>query len=750
MTARVPLTLFTHVNTIQVHAVWNDPLNPTDPWNGYPYQWNLNVEVQAQVHSDPTSITPFSYNGLDVSIGDWLVFTSNGIAVEIISIASQNDSSLSIIVEDVSLYNLINNPAQTGQGIGVVSPDNLYDCLIISLNPEGIPVFANLPDYSVPINLVSDITNRFQFRNYIQDYVTVFQAGHTFAIDDVLWLNGDGIYHASLAADPGAETTVGTVTSVNQPNIGNFTFRPHGRYVKNLPTLPGSPGQLLFVSDTVPGGLTSAAPSPIAIPVYIKISDTSAIITSGTGTGGGSAGNISILNNTIFATNQDGNINLHPNGNGVVNISGNLQVANIQISNIAIDSLTEGRIVIAGPNGTLIDDPTFTADITDQSISVGNVKIASEYITTSNEYVPLILSANVANVQVITTLDLTGNKIINVQDPSQPQDVATKSYVDAIATGLNAKAAVYVATIEELNATFNPLIGYGAFTSNVYEALMIDGQYPDVNARILVKNQSDEIQNGIYRVIQSGSPTQPWILFRSNDFNGQGTAGQISAGDFVFVELGTTNGSTGWVMTTPNPVTVNVSPIHWTQFSSAGVIQPGFGLTKTGTVLDVNVSPIIDTVAGLTTVLGPLGFQTIKINLDPTTPLDFANGALRVNSNIAGTGLSYNLLSGNLNVTSSQPQITQLGNITAGTWSANIISSEYGGTGLTGIGNPSQVLGVKDDGSGLEWVNRSRIFEDEFNPTFPYIAVGDRYYNTATGILFTRITDVNGDHWVEL
>lgn len=749
MTNRVPLTLFTHVNTINVHASWNDPLNPGDPWTGYPYQWSIAVEVQAQVHSDPTTLTPFSYNGLDISVGDWLVFTGSGIAVEIVSITSQNDSQLSFIVEDVSLYNLINNPAQNGQGIGTVSPDNLFDCLIISLNPEGLPVFSNLPDYSVPINLIADITNRFQFRNYIQDYVTVFQAGHTFNINNVIWLDSDGVYHASIASDPGAETTIGTITSVNQPNIGNFTYRPHGRYVKNLPSLPGYPGQLLFVSDSIPGGLTASPPSPVAIPVYIKITDNSAIITSGTG-GGGSVGNISILDNSIYATNLNGNINLVPNGTGVVNISGNLQVQNIQTSSVTVDTLTDGRIVIAGPNGTLIDDPTFTADIADQSLKVGNVKITSEYITTSNEYVPLILSANVANVQVVTSLDLTGNRIINVQDPSQPQDVATKSYVDAIATGLNAKAAVYVATTDELDATFNPLIGYGALTSTVYAALMIDDQYPAVNARILVKNQGDETENGIYRVVQSGSISQPWILFRTDDFNGQGTAGQVSAGDFVFVELGTVNGSTGWVMTTPNPVTVNVSPIHWTQFSAAGVIQAGFGLTKTGTLLDVNVSPIIDPIAGLTTVAGPLGFQTIKINLDPTTPLDFASGALRINSNIAGVGLSYDLMAGNLNVNSSQPQITQLGNITSGTWSANIIASEYGGTGLTVIGTPSQVLGVKDDGSGLEWVNRSRMFESDINPDFPYVAIGDRYYNTDTGILFTRIVDENGTHWVEL
>lgn len=694
MSGRVPLTLFTNVGSIIPHASWTDPLNPSDPWNGYPYQWRVTLTVQAQSHGDPTTPRPFAYNALDVSVGNWLVFGTASLTVEIISIISQTDFSVTAIVEDVGLYNIINDASQAGQGIGPPSPPGQFDCLIAGLNPSGQLVFSSIPDYSVPINLLNDISNRFQFRNFVQDYIPATQPGHTFSIGDVIYIDDSGDYQKSSATITDSLNSIGTVTSVNLPSVGDFTYRPLGRYVTNLPSLPGDIGRVLYVSATTPGGLTTVPPSPYAIPVYIKISQTSAILTAGSGGGGGSAGNLTILGNSISATNPNGNINLVPNGSGTV----------------TMPRVAVGNIVINGTN----------------------------------------IGATNANVTVVTDLDLSGNRIINVLNPQQDQDVATKSYVDAVASGLHTKDAVYVATTADLNATFTPLVGFGSLTGNIYERLEIDGEEPAVDARVLVKNQDDPLENGLYRVVQIGSPSEAWVLTRTDDFDGQGAQGEVQTGDFVFVEVGHTNGSTGWVMTTPNPITVNSSPIYWTQFSAAGVIQAGFGLSKTGTVLSVNVAAIINTNTGLNAAPGPTGNDIIVISLAENTPLEFAAGYLRVNGNIAGSGLSYDLSVGNLSVNNNQPSIVGLGNVTSGTWSANVISTSYGGTGRSTIGTASQVLVVNDDGNGLEYQFRSKLTESDLPPIYPTPADGDRWYNTDTGILFTRITDSNGGHWIEL
>ena len=699
MTNRVPLTLFTNISSITPYGWWSDPLNQSNPWTGYPYQWQVEVKVTSQTHSDPTTTQPYTYNGLDVAIGDWLVFNNNALAVEIVAILYQDDFNLTLIVEDVALHNLLNDPGQSGNGIGSTSGDDNFDCLIINLNDEGIPIFASIPDYSIPINLIADITNRFQFRNYIQDYILSDQPGNSFSLGDVVYLRNDGTYHPSVSSDPDSTRSIGTVTSIDQPDVGNFTYRPFGRYVKNLPTLPGLPGDRLYVSATNPGKLTNQAPYDSAIPVYIKINDTSAILSPASG-GSGNTGNIVINENNITAVNPNGNINLIVNGTGTVNI--------------------------------------------------GNVLISPEYISTVTPGVPLILSANDANVTVTTPLDMAGNQIINVADPVNPQDAATKSYVDAIASGLNAKDAVNVATTSPLDSTYTPNVAYGSLTGNVYQRLILDNYEPELNDRVLVKNQTNEIENGIYRVVQIGNPSQPWLLSRTSDFNGQSPSGLIKAGDFVFVEYGTTYAGTGWVQTTPNPVTVNLSPIHWTQFSSAGVIQPGFGLTQTGTVFDVNVAALIDTSKGLNAIPSQIGHNVLEIQLDPLAPLEFNQGGLRVKNTVAGTGLNFDIPSGSININSSQPTVTQLGTVNVGVWNATVIGYQYGGTGLNSIGSSRQVLSVTVDGISLEYTNHSQITEADSPPNSPSPQDGDRWYSNTTGTLFTWITDVNGGHWIEL
>jgi len=96
--------------------------------------------------------------------------------------------------------------------------------------------------------------------------------------------------------------------------------------------------------------------------------------------------------------------------------------------------------------------------------------------------------------------------------------------------------------------------------------------------RVLVKDQTDATENGIY-VSAAGA----WA--RATDFDEDDEA----ANSFVFVEGGTTLGSTGWVCTNePDAQEIDVDDITFAQYSSVGYITAGTGLAKTGNELAVD------------------------------------------------------------------------------------------------------------------------------------------------------------------
>lgn len=168
-----------------------------------------------------------------------------------------------------------------------------------------------------------------------------------------------------------------------------------------------------------------------------------------------------------------------------------------------------------------------------------------------------------AQLLIATDLDANSKKIINLANPVSANDAANKAYVDSVVQGLDIKGSVRVATTGNITLT------------NVQT---IDGINVLANDRVLVKNQSDGTQNGIYVVSATA-----WV--RAADM----AAGSSAAGAFVFVEEGTTNADSGWVCTTNlgGPDTVGTDALAFAQFSGAGQVIAGNGLTKTGNSIDV-------------------------------------------------------------------------------------------------------------------------------------------------------------------
>ena len=220
---------------------------------------------------------------------------------------------------------------------------------------------------------------------------------------------------------------------------------------------------------------------------------------------------------------------------------------------------------------------------------------------------------NVSN----TLVERDADGRIRISDPATDDDAATKGYVDATAQGLDIKGSVRLATTD---ADGNIDLTTGGTT------VMIGGLSVEVGDRVLVKNQTDATENGIF-VVQSGS----WI--RSEDANDNQS---ISPGMFTFVEEGSLE-NTGWVLSTDSPIDVGTTGLEFTQFSGAGLITAGDGLVKEGNVIDV---------------------------------VGTANRII-VNDDSIDIASTYE----------GQTSIVTVGTITTGTWQGEIIDVLYGGTG---------------------------------------------------------------------
>ena len=269
----VPLTLYGSVTSIVPYAYWAGSDGSGDPYIGFPYQWTVTVNIEPQSTGNWSS--GFQYTESNVTIGDWLILTNNlpSTPVRIINILSATSGVLTCVVEDTDRYNLMINGSS---GINVPSLPGVYDAIIMALGPDGLAVYSQIGPYTIPVTVQEEFNSRLRYRNYLQTSYPVYQPSNTFALGNELILNSNGTYSLAPATGATALGVVGKVNSINIPGTGWFTYQPVGRVINNIaPNLPGNPGQIIYADPANPGLLTVTAPtSGVAVPLYIKISNT--------------------------------------------------------------------------------------------------------------------------------------------------------------------------------------------------------------------------------------------------------------------------------------------------------------------------------------------------------------------------------------------------------------------------------------------------------------------------------------------
>jgi hypothetical protein len=172
------------------------------------------------------------------------------------------------------------------------------------------------------------------------------------------------------------------------------------------------------------------------------------------------------------------------------------------------------------------------------------------------------------SVKSYTGFDATGNKVVNVADPSAATDAVNYQTLQNYVGGLAWKNEVRVAT------TTN-----GTLATAYENGDTVDGVVLATGDRILLKNQTTQTENGIYTVNASGSPTRAIDADTAADLNNA----------TVSVTEGTANAGTSWTQTTQNP-TVGSSNIVWVAFNVGTTYSAdGQGIELSGTTFSLEL-----------------------------------------------------------------------------------------------------------------------------------------------------------------
>jgi hypothetical protein len=464
--------------------------------------------------------------------------------------------------------------------------------------------------------------------------------------------------------------TAGSYGSTTQ--VGTFTVNAQGQLTAaaNVSISASSIGAVTTINGTA-NEITATGASTVTLSLPSALTFTGKTITGGAFTGGtinGTSIGATTANSGAFTT---------------LTASSSASVAGDTVATLtAAQTLTNKSM--SGSANTFTNIPNNA--LTNSTIVLGTTTIA--------------LGGTSLTPAGLTSVTVT-------QNPVAALDLATKQYVDTlVSSGITYHAPVKYEvpnTTGNLNATYNNGVsGVGATLTNAgtLVAFTPDGTVASVNDRILIYNQTNQAENGVYVVTTVGSGSVAWVLTRASDADTYGlkSPNSLGEGDAFFITSGATGAGETYVCNTVGVITFGTTAITFVQISSAQIYSAGTGLTLTGTQFSISNTAVSAGAYGSATQVGTFtvnaqGQLTLAGNTTVTPAVGSITGlgtgvatALAINVGSAGAFVTFDGALG----TPSSGTVTNL----TGTASININGTVGATTPTTGAFTTISASGV--------------------------------------------------------
>jgi len=393
-----------------------------------------------------------------------------------------------------------------------------------------------------------------------------------------------------------------------------------------------------IISDETGSGALVFASTPTLVTPILGVATATSIngltITSSTGTLTVTNGKTASFSNTLTFTGTDASSIAFGTGGTVAYTANKLSAfsatSSSELAGVISDETGTGSLVFANtPTLTTPGIASFTNATHSHLNSAGGGTITADAVSDFDTRVRTSRLDQMA--QPTADVSLNTHKLTGVANGTASTDAVNLSQLSAITSGLLVRNNCRLASTANITGTY---VGSPTFTLTEvgFGALSIDGVTPSIGDRVLLKDQTDGKQNGIYTVTVVGDGGTSYVLTRATDFD---SSAEILTGAYTFITAGSVNASYGYYLTTPATITLDTTSLSFSIFISASAYVGGAGLTLTGLTFAVGAGTGItvnaDDVAVDTTVVATTTNVLTMSNKTFTAPVLGAATATSIN-----------------------------------------------------------------------------------------------------------------------